>query len=76
MKQNVNVKERELYPPAACLGPRKPPRLLPAVSAHQKETPKDPGFREDLQIENSIQALPKPANLGNEIVLMSLYLNI
>ena len=32
-------------PAAACLGPPKPPRGLPAESRQEKETPKEPGFQ-------------------------------
>ena len=32
-------------PAAACLGPPKPPRGLPADPRQEKETPKEPGFQ-------------------------------
>ena len=38
-------KWNDYAPAAACLGPPKPPRGLPAESRQEKETPKEPGFQ-------------------------------
>ena len=49
-EKNENAIEKtsewnDYAPAAACLGPPKPPRGLPADPRQEKETPKEPGFQ-------------------------------
>ena len=49
-EKNENAIEKtwewnDYAPAAACLGPPKPPRGLPAEPRQEKETPKEPGFQ-------------------------------